>query len=63
MAYAKYGAKSPEWWKHLKESKRRFWKKVRNADKEEIEQEPRSDQPEYDNLQNECEDLHGLEKP
>jgi len=39
MAYAKYGAKSPEWWKHLKWFKHRFWKKVRDTGEREIKQE------------------------
>lgn len=53
MAYAKYGAKSPEWWKHLKEFKRTFWKKVRNADKKDIQDELSVGQPDYANLSNE----------
>lgn len=36
MAYAKYDVKSQEWWKHLKENKRRFWKKVRKLVKQEL---------------------------
>jgi len=38
MAYAKYGVKSPEWWKHLKENKRRFWKRVRKLFKQELKE-------------------------
>jgi len=50
MAYAKYGAESPEWWKHLRKFKRTFWKKVRNADNKEIQDELSVGQPDYANL-------------
>jgi len=43
MAYARYGAKSPEWWKHLREFKRSFWKKVRRAGGTEIQQQMTGD--------------------
>lgn len=29
MAYARYGVRSPQWWKHLRDWKRVFWKRVR----------------------------------
>jgi hypothetical protein len=37
MATAKKGqlAASPEWWKHLRWTKRAFWKRQRQADKRE----------------------------
>jgi len=41
MASVKKGitVSSPQWWKHLKEWKRVFWKKQRMAFKEEIKNE------------------------
>lgn len=31
MAHAKYGVRSPQWWKHLRDWKRVYWKRVRQA--------------------------------
>ena len=38
MAGVKKGtlSRSPQWWKHLREFKRTFWKKERKAHKKEI---------------------------
>ncbi len=33
MASKKYGIKAGEWWKHLRWTKRPFWKRHRRADK------------------------------
>ena len=41
MATVKKGilAKSPEWWKHLRWTKRKFWKRERQAGKKEAKKE------------------------
>lgn len=41
MAHVKKGqlTKSPQWWKHLKDWKRVFWKSERRAQKEQIKKE------------------------
>lgn len=36
MAHKKYGVAAPQWWKHLKDWKRVFWKRLRQEDKKEI---------------------------
>ena len=44
MANVKKGqlAAPPEWWKHLRWTKRTFWKTERQAGKEEAEQQPKA---------------------
>jgi len=46
MAHKKKGqlAKSPQWWKHLKDWKRVFWKRERQAEKKEIKQQVRDEE-------------------
>jgi signal-transduction protein with cAMP-binding, CBS, and nucleotidyltransferase domain len=41
MAHVKQGqlTKSPQWWKHLKDWKRVFWKSERKAQKDQIRKE------------------------
>jgi hypothetical protein len=39
MASAKYGTKTREWWKHLRWTKRLFWKANRKAAKRQIRDE------------------------
>ena len=39
MASSKYGVKAGEWWKHLRHTKRSFWKRHRESESEEMEQE------------------------
>lgn len=31
MAYARYGVLAPQWWAHLRDWKRVYWKRVRRA--------------------------------
>jgi len=37
---------SPEWWKHLRWAKRRFWKAQRQADKREADAQRENARPE-----------------
>ena len=51
MANVKQGNKtrSPQWWKHLRDWKRVFWKSERQAQKKDIKNE-RSDQMDHDTI-------------